>query len=158
MGLKALLGCALHLWIASSLVLKTPQKFPGITTNHPTALDASSKTPAYQLTSIPLRNSQPRISDSTSLLSPANTTSLAVNTTLRDMAVSCNEAHLTRPQPASLASCQNAWEHLKPGGNDLTFGDRAAGEWNVALPLRTMSGKRAANLLTSVWWEEKYLS
>ena len=72
--------------------------------------------------------------------------------------VSCDEAHFTRPQPASLASCQNAWEHLRPGGNDMTFSDRAAGDWNVALPFRTMSGKQAADLLTADSWEEICLS
>ena len=147
MGHRGLLGCALHLSIASSLVLNSPQSLPEITTNSPIALDASSNTSAIQLVPIPSINSSlSRISDPASSLSLANITA-ADNATLTQMVVSCNGAPFTRPGPASYASCQDAFGYTHSGGNMMTFGDRTSGDWGVNLPIRVMSGKLASSPL-----------
>ena len=156
MRLGSLLGCALHVWIAFSLVLNPPQNIPGIATNPSTALDAPSNTSAIQIASIPSENFPPSISNPTSSLSLANTTSLTGNATLTDTRLSCNGAPFTRPGPASFASCQNALRNLHGGGDVLTFGDRAAGDWDVALPVRVMGGKLEPTILRLI--ETKHLS
>lgn len=141
MGRKGLLGCALHLFsIASSLILKPPQSLPETTANIPIALDASMNSSAIQIAPIPSENTQ---SDLTSSLSLANITASADNATLSQMAVDCNGAPFTRPGPASYSSCQDAFDYTRNGANMMTFGDRGSGDWNFALPLRFMSGKRA---------------
>ena len=136
MGLKVLLGWALHLWIASSLVLNPPQSF-----------DASSNTSAIQLARILSKNSQSSISSSTSSLSLTNTTALAGNASLPGIIMACNGASFTTPGPASYASCWNAFRKTAGGGyrTVMTFGDRAVGNWENPLPIRFMDGK--TNLL-----------
>lgn len=147
MGRKGLLGCALHLFsIALSLVLKPPQSLPEATANTPIALDASYNSSAIQIAPIPSENTQ---SDQTSSVSLANITASADNATLTQMVVNCNGAPFTRPGPASYSSCQDAFEYTRSGVNVMTFGDRASGDWNVALPVRFMSGKRAPSSLGS---------
>lgn len=65
------------------------------------------------------------------------------------MAVNCNGASFTTPGPASYASCQNAFSNTPGGGIIQTIGDRAAGDWYMALPQRFMSGKRVPSLVLS---------
>lgn len=157
MGRKSLLGCALHLSIASSLVLHPLRSLPEIGVDSPTTLDASSNTSA--IITAPIRSGifLPSISDPTSSLSLSNNTAPAGNPTLRAMSVDCDGASFPRPGPASYASCQNAFGHTPAGMQVQTIGDRAAGDWYMTLPQRFMSGKRAPSLvLTSIVWQTKY--
>ena len=141
MGRKGLLGCALHLFsIASSLVLKPPQSLPETTANTPITLDASVNLSAIQIVPIPSENTQLALLSSLSL---ANTTTAAENATLTEMAVECNGAPFTRPGPASYASCQDTFQYTRSGASVITFGDRTSGDYQVNLPIRFMSGKRA---------------
>ena len=142
MGARCLLGYALHLSIVWSLVLSPPQGLPELTTSPPTALDASSNS-TIQIVPIPSERLPDSISNLTSPLSYANSTTPTDNATLTEMSITCNGDPFPTPGPASQASCLDAWAYI-PSGDDIeTFGDRSSGEWDDPLPYRAMSGKRA---------------
>lgn len=143
---KGLLGCALHLSIASSLVLTPPQSLPEITTSSPIALDASSNTSVIQLAPIPSMNHGHRISNPASSLSLANITAPADHAALTQVEVSCNGAPFTIAL-VIYSSCRNAFRYTHSGGNVMTFGDRTSGDWDLNLPVRVMSGKLASSPL-----------
>lgn len=142
MGRKALFGYALHLSIASSLVLKPPQSLPESTSNLPSDPDTSSNSSMTQTVPITSKSSPFSIPNAKSSLSFANITTLANNATLTEMAVSCGDP-FPRPGLASFASCKDAWEYIPSDVFIRTFGDRASGFWSVTLPQRFMSGERA---------------
>ncbi len=160
MGRKSLLGCAFQLSIASSLVLHPPRSLPEISTNAPTAIDASSNTSAILIAPVRSEIFVPSILDPTSSLSLANVTTPADNATLTAMAVDCDGAPFARPGPASYASCQNALRRTPGSGIIRTIGDRASGDWYMNLPQRFMSGERAPSpvLSKAELVEDRYLS
>ena len=134
MGRKSLLGCALYLSFASSLVLHLAQSLPEISVS------------PCMIAPIRSGNFQSSIPDPTSSLSLSNITAPVNNTTLTEWSVSCNGATFSRPSPASYASCQDAFSFIPAGGIIQTFGDRASGDEHIPLPQTYMSGKRVLSI------------